>query len=465
MTGGGRGGTAVVVGGSIGGSFAARVLADHFERVVVFDKDELPDGARPRKGAPQGVHFHALLARGRQIAQELFPGFDDDLVAAGASQFTVSDGLVYEPWGWAPPVKRDLLQIGASRLLVESVVRRRVRDIPEVEVRTGCAVDEVLATADGATVTGVRVRPTVGGTYDEYAELVLDASGRTSHIEAWLATLGYGAADTTRVNAHWGYASRYLKIPDGVAPPAIGGFPIGPASDGPPSTRGGFLLQQEDGRWLVTLMGCAKDFPPGEKAAYLSFADSLAFPHIGEALREATPLSDIEVWRNTTNRLRRFDRLPRWPDGLVSMADAVCSFNPIYGQGMSIAALEAVDLRTELEHQRATQGDLTGLAARFQRRIADTISQAWHAACRSDYAVPGVEGGGPPAGYAERLAYIRRLTVMSREDDALYGRVRTTQQLLENEDWFDDAELRAAVLARWVELGAVVGLHDPVPTA
>jgi 2-polyprenyl-6-methoxyphenol hydroxylase-like FAD-dependent oxidoreductase len=465
-------GTAVVIGGSVAGSFAARVLRDHFARVIVFDKDDLPDAPTARRGAMQGVHFHALLARGRMIANELFPGFVDELIAAGAAQTSHADSWVFQPYGWGPRRESAAQNVGASRLLIESVLRRRGRELPGVEVRPRTTVVDLLSTADGRHVAGVRVQPTDASPYDQVADLVVDCSGRTSPVERWLAARGYGEVPTTSVNAYWGYASRFYEIPDGVAPPVVGGFPIGAASDGPPATRGGFLLLQENGRWLVTLSGCAKDFPPGDDEGFLAFADTLAFPHIGQAIRQATPLSEISMWRNTVNKRRHLDQLTSWPDGFVAMADAVCSFNPVYGQGMSVAALEALDLRTELEHQRALSDDaeadtpppLSGLGPRFQRRVAATLDDPWDAACRSDYGVPGVEGAEPPPGYVERLAYYERVVALGRDDVSVYERISAMSQLVIGPAWLDDPELRARVLADWDALGALVGRHDPIPT-
>jgi 2-polyprenyl-6-methoxyphenol hydroxylase-like FAD-dependent oxidoreductase len=309
---------------------------------------------------------------------------------------------------------------------------------------------------------GVVVEPESGPDYELRADLVVDASGRTSRVDDWLAALGYGVADTTKVNAFWGYTSRFLELPDGAFPPVAGSFPLGPAMAGPPSTRGGFLLLQENNRWLVTLSGCAKDFPPADDDGFLAFAETLPFPHIGEAIRAATPLSDLQTWRNTTNRLRHLERMPQWPDGFVALGDAVCSFNPVYGQGMSVAALEALDLRAELE-AAAASGDDRGMSARFQRRLAQTITQAWTAACRSDYAVPGVEGDPPPDGFMDRFSYVQRVVALGRDDVAVYERISATNQLVLTEDWMDDPELSATVLDRWDELGALMGLDDPRP--
>jgi 2-polyprenyl-6-methoxyphenol hydroxylase-like FAD-dependent oxidoreductase len=302
-------------------------------------------------------------------------------------------------------------------------------------------------------VTGVRFRTRDQLVeMEEPADLVVDAGGRTSAVLTWLAALGCQPAETTSVNAHWGYSSRFLRLPEGVAPPVVGGFPIGAASDGPPATRGGFLLKQEDDLWLVTLSGCAKDFPPDDEAGFLAFARTLAFPQIGEALPYAEPLSPIRSWRNTVNRVRHFERLEDWPGSFLCLGDAVCSFNPVYGQGMTVAALEALDLRTELE-----ASGFDGLGRRFQRRLAGTLQQPWDAACRSDYGVPGVEGAPPPAGFADRLAFYQRVVALGRDDPVIYERIGATNQLVIGPEWLDDPSLQARVASAWDELGALVG--------
>jgi 2-polyprenyl-6-methoxyphenol hydroxylase-like FAD-dependent oxidoreductase len=452
--------TAAVVGGSVAGSFAARVLADHFDRVIVFDQDDLPDGAIARKGAPQGVHFHALLARGRMVAEQLFPGFVDDLLVGGGTTVALREARVYEPYGWAPTGGSDRTNVGASRLLIEAVIRRRAAGLGNVEVRPRTEVVELLGRHDGR-VTGVRFRSSddrSDSILDQSADLVVDASGRTSPVLRWLEALGCPSPRITTVNAHWGYSSRFLRLAEGVAPRVVGGFPIGAASDGPPATRGGFLLKQEDDLWLVTLSGCARDFPPDDEAGFLDFARSLAFPQIGEALPHAEPVTPIRMWRNTVNRMRHFEDMEQWPQSFVCLGDAVCSFNPVYGQGMTVAALGALDLGAEIE----VGGDET-FGLRFQRRLARTLVQPWEAACRSDFGVPGVEGGPPPDGFAERAAFYERVVALGRDDPAIYEKIGATNQLVIGPDWLNEPELRARVLSEWDELGAVVGSRASVP--
>jgi 2-polyprenyl-6-methoxyphenol hydroxylase-like FAD-dependent oxidoreductase len=257
------------------------------------------------------------------------------------------------------------------------------------------------------------------------------------------------------VNARWGYASRFFRIPEGICPPVVGGFPIGAASDGPPATRGGFLLRQERDRWLVTLSGCAGDVPPTDDEGFLAFARTLAFPQIGEVIPQAEPITETQAWRRTLNQWRHFERLPTWPEGFVATADAVCSFNPVYGQGMTVAALEALDLRTELEAEGGAATDT--FARRFQQRIAERITQPWEAAIRSDHGVPGVEGDPAPPGFAERLAFWNRVVALGRDDLPTYERIAATNQLVITPEWLDDPALVATVHARWDELGALVG--------
>jgi 2-polyprenyl-6-methoxyphenol hydroxylase-like FAD-dependent oxidoreductase len=461
------GGTVVVVGGSIAGSFAARVLSDHFERVLVLDKDDLPEGPEPRQGAMQGVHFHALLAKGRMVAGELFPGFAEDMLSEGAADVPLAEARVYEPYGWAPTAGSTRRQVAASRLLIEWVTRRRAVALDNVEVRPRTEVAGLLATPDGRRVTGARARPRDDGAeHDIAADLVVDASGRASRVLHWLRDLGHGEPETTSVNAHWGYASRFFRIPEGVVPPVVGGFPIGGASDGPAATRGGFLLRQERDRWLITLSGCAGDLPPGDDDGFLAFARTLAFPQIGEVIPQAEPTTPIQIWRRTLNQWRHFESLPTWPEAFVTLADAVCSFNPVYGQGMTVAALEALDLRAELEAHAAAGGDGhgDGFARRFQQRIAERIVQPWEAAIRSDYGVAGVEGDPAPSGFADRLAFWQRVVALGRDDPSIYERIAATNQLVITPEWLDDPELRARVHGHWDELGALVGDRTPAPT-
>jgi 2-polyprenyl-6-methoxyphenol hydroxylase-like FAD-dependent oxidoreductase len=455
--------TAIVMGGSIAGSFAARVLSDYFDRVIVVDRDEFPREPIARKGAMQGVHFHALLARGRIVAESLFPGFGDELVARGAPTFDASETRVYEPYGWGPVRAPGVTMVAASRLLIELAVRERAAAIPNVDVRTGTEATGLMMSDDGKRVCGVQIRAVDGDTAIAHpADLVVDASGRAALAAHWLPDLGFPEPETTTVNAFWGYASRFYRIPDGLTGPVVGGFPLGRAGSGPPATRGGFLLLQENDTWLVTLSGCAKDFPPGDEAGFLEFARSLAFPQIGDVIPHAEPLSPIRTWRNTVNRRRHFELVPRRPEGLIVISDAACSFNPIYGQGMSIASVEALDLQTELEAQRALapDGGMDGIADRFASRLANTITYAWNAACRADYRVPGVEGADPPDGYLEALAYYDRVVALSRDDLAVYEKISRTNQLLCGPEWLDEPELRSKVAERWDELGATMGYES-----
>jgi 2-polyprenyl-6-methoxyphenol hydroxylase-like FAD-dependent oxidoreductase len=390
------------------------------------------------------------------VAEELFPGFGEEMLAEGAADVALCEARVYEPYGWAPTASSTRRNVGASRLLIEWVVRRRIAALAGVEVRTRTEAVAPLATGDGRRVTGVLVRDRDGGAeQDLAADLVVDASGRQSKVVTWLRDLGHGEPETDSVNARWGYASRFFRIPDGICPPVVGGFPIGTASDGPPATRGGFLLRQERDRWLITLTGCAGDVPPTDDDGFLAFARTLAFPQIGEVIPKSEPTTEIQAWRRTLNQWRHFERLPTWPEGFVATADAVCSFNPVYGQGMTVAALEALDLRTELGAEGGAAAD--GFARRLQQRIAERITQPWEAAIRSDHGVPGVEGDPAPPGFAERLAFWNRVVALGRDDLPTYERIAATNQLVITPEWLDDPALVATVHARWDELGALVG--------
>jgi hypothetical protein len=221
------------------------------------------------------------------------------------------------------------------------------------------------------------------------ASLTVDASGRGTRAPQWLAALGYPAPAETLVNSFLGYASRYNRRPATLAADwkgiLIGARP-------PANPRGGALVPLEGDRWLVTLAGGGRDYPPTDEAGFLAFAQSLASPLIYDAIRAAEPLSNIHGYQRTENRWRHYERLPRWPAGLVVVGDAVCAFNPVYGQGMSAAAVGALALDQALR-ERAAAGGRCGWERRFQAELAKRSADPWLMATGEDFRYPTTEGG------------------------------------------------------------------------
>ncbi len=376
-----RAGHAAVIGGGLAGLCAARVLADHFDRVTLVDRDRFPAGAQRRPGTPQARHAHNLLVRGSRELERLFPGLGEDLAAAGAPTVDwIADCRTWLKDRWAPRVPSNLVTRPASRDLLEHTVRRHLQAHRPVAFVEGH--EALTALHDAGRVHGLLLRPrgrTAAARVELRADLVVDASGRDSPLPAWLEDLGYGRTRETVVNARLGYASRWYQSPAGAPetrPLIIGGQP-------PHEKRGGILYPIERDQFIVTLGGNGGDFPPTDEAGFLAFADSLAHPLLGETIRRATPASAIFGYRRTENRVRHFEDLRRWPAGIVAVGDAVCSFNPVYGQGMTIGSLGATLLDRALRAQR--RRPRADFERRFQRAIARQNELPWTLATADDY--------------------------------------------------------------------------------
>jgi 2-polyprenyl-6-methoxyphenol hydroxylase-like FAD-dependent oxidoreductase len=427
--GGRHGGTAVVIGGSMAGMLAARVLADHFARVVLIERDRFPAGPEGRKGVPQGRHVHALLMRGGAILEDLFPGLQDELGAAGAPRLdTIDDFAWFTTAGWAVRFPSGLETHGCTRDLLDWAVRRRVAAYPRIEFREECDVTGLLPDAAGTGVAGVRLRargPGAAAEEELRAGLVVDASGRSSRAPAWLQALGYPAVEETVINPFIGYATRCYAPPPGFQA-RWKVLLVGSAL--PEMRRGGGIVPIEGGCWLVTLSGAGRDYPPTDERGFLEFARSLRTPALYEAIKDAQPLGPIAGYRATENRWRRYERLARRPERFVVLGDAACCFNPVYGQGMSAAALAAMTLDGCL--RAARPGDLRGVSRRFQRRLARTNARLWLLATGEDFRCRETEGGRP--GPLTRLAhrYMDRVILRATHDGAVRMRLLEVLHLL-----------------------------------
>jgi 2-polyprenyl-6-methoxyphenol hydroxylase-like FAD-dependent oxidoreductase len=381
---------AIVLGASMGGLLAARVLADFFDTVTVVERDVLADGPVVRRGVPQGRHVHVLLARGAQILNELFPGFLNELIADGAPVW--SDGelsKLHLSFGG-----HDILRSGKvtkeptalaihmpSRPFLECHVRRRVQAMRNVTILTGHEVAEMTTTPDRRRVTGVRVVDHDGAEGELTADLVMDAMGRGAHTPALLERLQYGRPVEDHIVMHTNYVSQLLRIPHGTLPEML--VDIGPAPDRP---AGMFLSGYENDTWMFTVFGMAGHQPPDDLVGMLSFAQEYCPDHLIAALRAAEPVSEVAHHHMPSSQWRRYDKMPELPDGLLVCGDAICSVNPIYGQGMTLAALEAAALRECLRDGG------TDLPRRYFRAAAKPIAVAWQMVASSDLAFPEVAG-------------------------------------------------------------------------
>lgn len=382
---------AIVIGGSMAGLLAARVLADHFAHVTMIERDRLPDTPDNRKGVPQGRHAHVLLARGLEIMSQLFPGLRDALVADGAAVVDVTADTLWSQFGGYKILFRSGKEgLMMSRALIESHVRRQVLALANVGMLQECAVLRLSANADRTRITGVVVRQ-AGGEEELAADLVVDASGRGSRSSQWLGALGYPAPEETVIESDIKYVSRiYQRKPDDLA--GSKAILVSPAP--PQEKRTAVLLPIEGDRWILTLVGRLDDQPPTDEQGFIDFAQGMPTPDIYHLIQRAEPLTELVQHLFPANLRRRYERMARVPECYIVLGDALCSFNPIYGQGMTASALQALVLDACLRAQPRT--DLAGLSRAFFRRTAKALDTLWTIATGEDLRYPEIEGPRPP---------------------------------------------------------------------
>ena len=404
---------AVVLGASMAGLLAAKVLSDSYGQVTVIDRDELPEASTHRRGVPHGRHIHGLLARGQQALEELFPGLTAELVAHGVPAGDMqADTRLFFSGHRLRQAPAGLVVLCASRPVLEGRVRARVRALPNVRLVDRCDVVGLATTPDRRRVTGARLLRRADGSAEEAlgADLVVDATGRGARTPAWLEALGYPRPEREQVRVGLGYASRIYRLP----PDALGGDLAVLHAATPPHPRAGALQVLEGDRWMVTLAGILGDHPPTDPVGFLDFARSLRFPDIYQAVRDAEPLDDPVAFRFPASVRHRYEKLDRFPGGLLVMGDAVASFNPIYGQGMSVAALEALALRRHLEHGTAPR------PRNWFRELARVVDVPWDIAAGGDLVFPGVQGR-RTAKVRLVNAYLARLHAAAAHDADLAG--------------------------------------------
>ena len=385
---------AIVIGAGMGGLAAAGALADYFERVIVLERDTLPSGAEHRAGTPQARHLHVLLAGGERALESLFPGLTAALKQAGAVPLRVGLDAHYEVPGYDPFPKRDLGWdvYSMSRPLVEYVVRQQLKKHRNVELRERCRVDAIVTTdAKGGEISGVRLAGGEGETLP--ADLVVDASGRGALTLAALQSTSSPVPAETKIGVDFAYATVVFSIPEDAPDDWKGVFTF---PNAPESRRGALMMPIEGDRWILSLGGAHGDGPPGDLDGFLAFAEKLRTPTIYRAVKGARPLAEAVRFAFPDSVRRHFERLDSFPRGLIPLGDAVCRFNPIYGQGMSVAAQEACALRDLLAARAAAPDPLDGLAQAFFAAIQEVIDTPWATAAVADFVYPQTRGERPP---------------------------------------------------------------------
>jgi 2-polyprenyl-6-methoxyphenol hydroxylase-like FAD-dependent oxidoreductase len=383
---------------------SAAALVPYLDAVTIVDRDRIPDGPQPRRGTPQGRHAHLLMSGGARAIDGLVPGTVERLIAAGAHRIGLPSGLVsLTTGGWLRRFEDRQFLITCTRWLLDWVVREQVLGDARISLRQFTDIIDLVG--DASRVTGVRVRDqdTQAEALLE-ADIVVDATGRGSRAHRWLAGFALPAVREDVVDSGLAYATRIFRAPGR----ASAGFPVinvQPDPRLPIPGQAAALLPVEGGLWLVTVSGTRGGEPSADEDRFVAFARGLRHPIVGDLIATAQPLGPVHASRSTFNRRRYFERLPRWPDGFVVLGDAVATFNPVYGHGMSVAAHGAAALRAGLRRH----GLRPGVARRVQRVIGRTVEGAWSMATSQDIRYPHVIGPRPNAVARWQHRYLDRI--------------------------------------------------------
>lgn len=404
---------AIVLGASMAGMLTGRVLADAFEEVLILERDEIEPGPTPRRGVPQGHHSHIMLEACRATVEDCFPGYGEDLIAEGGLMIdAVTDVVHYERGGFLAPGATNAPMYCASRPLFEYLVRERIRNHDGVDLRGGCQFTDFITDDAASTVSGVHIRNAENDEATIPADLVVDATGRTSRTPTWLEEHGYRPPPVSEVEVDVAYSTALIDRP----PSDRRAFTVPPDD---PRTHGCITIPIEDDRWTATAFGVHGDHPPTEKEAFKAFVDDLPIEELAELIATQSWASDdIAQYPFPSNRRRRFEDLDRFPNGLLAIGDAICSFNPIYGQGMSVACLEARILHDMLASDVEDTADVVSLPQPFFERTGAVIDVPWLVAVGSDFQFPQTTGP-KPAGADLFNRYIDRLVQKAHTDGTL----------------------------------------------
>ena len=405
---------AIVIGASMSGLLAARVLADFYKEVTIIERDRFTDQIENRRGVPQGWHAHAILSGGSVALERQFPGITQEMVNSGALLGDISnDGRWFFEGAALKRAPSPTRAILASRPLLECTIRKRIRALIGVAILEGVTAKNLHYS--GGRVKGVRTNNGI-----MYADLVVDASGRGSQSSMWLEWLRFPVPRAETVEVNVAYTTRMFHR----RPTDIDGdlFAVVPAT--PDRPQSGVIAAQEGDRWIATLVGRFGQLPPTDVVGFISFAKKLNDPQMYRAIRHAEPIGDAKTMRFPASIRRRYEAVTKSPKGFLAFGDAICSFNPVYGQGMTVAALQADSLREEL-----SKGN-ENLPKRFYHAAAKLIDNPWNIAVGSDLKLPETKGR-RTVGAKVMNWYIARLHKLGHRDASAAAAFLRVAQLLD----------------------------------
>lgn len=405
---------AITIGGGIAGLLAARVLIDYFDQVTVIERDCFSEVPQPRQGVPQSYHPHVLLVQGQMILEQFFPGIREELLQQGALSLDWAADFRWLLLGnWTPRFSSDIISCACTRNLLEATMRQFLVNEAKVKFLEGYQVTGLLSGETRTTLKGILVRSSQGEDHEIAADLILDASGRGSKSPQWLQSLGHEKPQETTVKSFLGYSTRWYRRLNSASQDYKLLYVMPQAPNLP---RGAVMHRVEGDCWLVNLIGVGGDYPPTDETGFLEFARSLSSSEVYSAIKNAEPMSPIYGYRRTDNRLYHYEKLPDLPENFVLLGDAVCAFNPVYGQGISSAALGAHTLNQCLNER----GSLNGFSKYFHKRLAKVNKVPWLIATGDDFRWFTTEGIRP--NFLGRLMqrYLDRVMAAATENIEVY---------------------------------------------
>jgi len=373
---------AVVMGGSIAGLLAARVLSDYFENVTIIERDNYAENHKVRNGTPQANHIHLLLAKGKKIFQEFFPELEQDLMENGANKIDfLNDSKYLLPSGWAQRFDSGIITFTCTRTLLENTIRQQIQKIPKIKIEKKIHITSLIS----EKLNNVGLQTSDGKKI--HADLIVDCTGRNTKTPSWLEDVGYLKPAETKVDSFVGYATRRYIPPKNNRTWKMLVILNKPTTN----PRTGVIYPIEDGKWLVGLYGIGKNYPPTDEQGFLEFTKNLENNDLYEALKDATPDSEIHGYKVQGSRKYHYEDMKRWPENFIVLGDAVAVFNPFYGQGMTSSALGAEVLGDMLKHGKMEKG----FTRKFQKRLAKAISLPWILGTSEDMRWPTTIGKRP----------------------------------------------------------------------
>lgn len=448
------GSRAIIIGASHAGLCAARVLSDHFEEVLLFEKDARPDGYVTHPGVPAGKHIHVLQAGAQMLLEEMFPAssplgsFRDQMVAAGSVHFDSGVGFrVFGPGGYNRKEPLGIEVLTQTRPLIEETIRKNIDAISNVACLWQQRVSGLYSEGDGV-IGGVTLRDPSGDDVME-ADFVVDASGRGSRGITWLEALGYSAPPSSEINIGIKYTTVLFERAEDPKREEWG-FVI---RDFPRTKIGTSLIAVENDQWLVSVSGRLGQVPRDGLDGLMQDMKELATPDVYDILKDCPVTVPPTSFNFPSNLWHHFDKMDAFPEGFATIGDAVISLNPLYGQGMTSGVSQAKILGQTFQTLKDQGRAISGAAESFRLAQATFVVEPWMRAAIGDFVFPEATGD-KPENFAEEIAFNQALMSVAKDDRELRLKIMRVNQFLDPPETIREGDIGNRVRAEMERLAA-----------